>query len=156
MKNKFRNIALISVLTLMFSTISSFSQTRVEKKQIKVITEFYSVFNSVISDSQSKSNDVLIAQCDSLLDKYCTTRIKNDVSQWMKNRQSKVSEYWKLNTELLNTLKIIKYGEKPYSFLVSYEIPGSGKLSKKAKKQIVKVVITLKEENGIYKIDEVS
>jgi len=142
-----------TVLLLCTYSSIAYSQSKVEQNQIKVITEFYSALNAVCSGNQ-RNQQIVRLSSDSVIAKYCTQKVRDEAMQWLNNKNSNISNLWKIDAEALKTLTVKKDTISPNTFHVSYYFNKST-VQDEIEKQKVNLVVTLKKEGKVYKIDDV-
>lgn len=151
-----KNYSKIFVLIVAFLYAQNcwvYSQSKIERQQMKVIAEFYSSLNAVCSDNL-KNQRVVKVSADSVMAKYCTQRIRLEAMQWLEQKNLNITDCWKLDVESLKKMTIEKDSTNPNTYHVNYQIntPSS---SNTVETQNVKLIVVVKEEDKVFKIDEI-
>lgn len=129
------------------------SQSKVEQNQIKVITDFYSAINAVCTDNH-KNQHIAKLRSDSVIAKYCSRKIWQEAMQWLNKKNNNVSDLLHIDSESLKTLTVKTDTISPNTFHVSYSYNKST-LQDEIEKQKVNLIVTLKKEGKVFKIDDV-
>jgi len=150
----------LAFLLLTCSILLSYSyrlgaQSNIQNEQIiKMLKEFYIVYNKVLSDAPS-INYMLINKIDSLQCKYCTKKLRNELRSERKEFGFGFDPLIKDEyAEVLNMLKVTKDSTRSNVYIVSYCYPTENASYKPINKTVTFHVLMMKED-GNFKIDSV-
>jgi hypothetical protein len=142
------------ILLLLTSIFTSGAQTTVQDKQAEqMLKEFYIAHCKIWTTKPVPSPIKFESQLDSLQRIYCTVQIRKKAKEWLKDdSHDLITNDWGIDIKSLNTLKIVRDASKRNAFIVSYIVIAYPQSPNKPVKQPVVLHITVRKENGEFKI----
>lgn len=122
----------------------------------KMIKEFYTKYCNTWNSSSSKvPANVLYERIDSLTQKYCTKKIRNDAKSWFEDGHDLLTNDWGIDLESLKSLTIVKDSTKSNAYIVSYMVETYPVSPDKPVKKQIKLYLSVIKEKDTYLINEV-
>lgn len=122
----------------------------------KMIKQFYTKYCNIWESTSSKAPaNVLFEKIDSLTQKYCTKKIRNEAKKWFEDGHDLFTNDWGIDLESLKSLSIVKDSAKSNAFIVSYIVETYPVSPDKPVKKQIKLYLSAIKDNETYLINEV-
>ena len=150
-------IIFLSVVCIMvFSNSCIQAQNTINENGVEImIKDFYTKYSNIWENTPiSVPANVLHEKLDSLAQKYCTKKIRNEAKAWFVNGQDLFTNDYGMDIESLKTLIITKDTSKVNCYIVCFTTTNSDASGKPVKQNVVLHVSVMKEKEE-YKINDV-
>lgn len=152
-----KTIIFLSIVCItVFSNSCIQAQNTINENGVeKMIKDFYTK-NSKIWENTPTSvpANVLHEKLDSLAQKYCTKKIRNEAKAWFVNGQDLFTKDYGMDIESLKTLTITKDTLKANCYIVRYTTSNSDASGKTVKQNVI-LHISVVKDRDCYKINEI-
>lgn len=153
-----KTIIFFSIVCVMaFSNSCIQAQNTIDENGVeKMIKDFYTKHSNIWENTPtSVPANVLHEKLDSLAQKYCTKKIRNEAKSWFVNGQDLFTNDYGMDIESLKTLRITKDTLKANCYIVRFTTTNSDASGKPVKQNVTLHISVIKDRDS-YKIDEIN
>lgn len=121
---------------------------------IKFLYKFYGDYSKIWSIQPPMPYEILSFKLDSMYQKYCTSNLRDKALKYQENGQDIITKDYSMDTIEYKTIIITKDVSKENIFIITY-ITNFYLGGNNYRQEQVSFSVKIKNENGVYKIDDV-